>query len=152
MASLKDRLMAEMKDAMRGRQQAKLSVIRMVRATIKNREIQKGKDYSLSDQEVTEVITSAIKQRHEAIEQFAKGGRQDLVAKETEESEILKSFLPEPLDHAAIVEKAIAVIEETGASGPKDMGKVMKGLRPQVIGRADGALVSQVVKELLAQR
>jgi uncharacterized protein len=151
MTSLKDRLLDEMKEAMRGGQQDKVSVIRMLRATIKNREIEKGKDSSLTDTEVMEVVASAIKQRHEAIELFSKGGRQDLVDQETREAEILKSFLPEPMTREALIEKARAVIQETGAAGPKDMGKVMKVLRPLVVGRADGGVISQVVKDLLAQ-
>ncbi len=148
--SLKDRLTADMKDAMKSKQASKLSVIRMLRSTIKYREIQQGKDYSLTDNEVLEVVASAFKQRQEAIEQFEKGGRQDLVDKEKEEAEILKSYLPTPLSKDELIEKAKSVIQETGASGPRDMGKVMKTLRPQVLGRIDGSQVSQVVKELLA--
>jgi uncharacterized protein YqeY len=148
---LKERLVAEMNDAMRAGHQTKVSVIRMLRASIKNREIQKGKDYSLTDQEVLEVVASALKQREEAIEQFGKGGRQDLVDQERAESEVLKSYLPEPITREQLLEEARAVINEVGAAGPKDMGKVMKSLRPRVLGRIDGNTVSQVVKELLAQ-
>jgi uncharacterized protein YqeY len=148
---LKERLVVEMNEAMRAGHQTKVSVIRMLRATIKNREIQKGKDYSLTDQEVLEVVASALKQRDEAIEQFGKGGRQDLVDKERAESEVLKSYLPEPITREQLLEEAKAVIKEVGAAGPKDMGKVMKALRPRVLGRIDGTTVSQVVKELLVQ-
>lgn len=141
-----------MKDAMRSGQSLKVSVIRMIRAAVKNREIEKGKDASLTDQEVMEVISSAIKQRRESIEQFTKGGRQDLVDKESQEAEILQSYLPEPIQKEELIQMVKAVIQETGAAGPRDMGKVMKTLRPRVIGRADGTTVSQVVKELLAQQ
>lgn len=143
--------MIEMKDAMRAGNQAKLSVIRLLRAAIKNREIEKGKDHPLTEQELLEVVVSGIKQRRDAIEQFAKGGRQDLVDKEQEEMAILNTFLPKPLTQEELIEKVKAVIRETGALGPKDMGKVMKALMPQVVGRIEGAAVSQVVKDLLAQ-
>lgn len=148
---LQEQLVVEMKEAMRAGHQAKLSVIRMLRAAIKNREIQKGKDHTLTEQELWEVIASAIKQHREAIEQFSRGGRRDLVDKEQEEMEILKTFLPEPLTREELIEKAKAVIQETGAMGPKDMGKVMKVLMPQVVGRTEGAVVSQAVKDLLIQ-
>lgn len=143
--------MVEMKDAMRAGHQAKLSVIRLLRAAIKNREIEKGKDHPLTEQELLEVVVSGIKQRRDAIEQFAKGGRQDLVDKEQEEMAILNTFLPKPLTREELIEKVKAVIRETGALGPKDMGKVMKALMPQVVGRIEGAAVSQAVKDLLAQ-
>ncbi len=143
--------MVEMNDAMRAGNQAKLSVIRLLRAAIKNREIEKGKDHPLTEQELLEVVVSGIKQRRDAIEQFAKGGRQDLVDKEQGEMAILNAFLPKPLTREELIEKVKAVIRETGALGPKDMGKVMKALMPQVVGRIEGAAVSQVVKDLLAQ-
>jgi uncharacterized protein YqeY len=149
--SLQERLVAEMKEAMRAGNQAKLSVIRLLRASIKNREIEKGKGNPLTEQELLEVVVSSIKQRRDSIEQFAKGGRQDLVEKEEKEAEILKAFLPQPLTREELIEKAKAVIRETGAQGPKDMGKVMKVLMPQVVGRVEGATVSQVVKDLLTQ-
>jgi uncharacterized protein len=148
---LKERLVAEMNEAMRAGHQTKVSVIRMLRASIKNREIQKGKDHSLSDPEVLEVVATALKQREEAIEQFSKGGRQDLVDQERAESEVLKTYLPEPITREQLLEAAKTVIKEVGASGPKDMGLVMKTLRPRVLGRIDGNTVSQVVKELLVQ-
>lgn len=97
------------------------------------------------------MVVSGIKQRRDAIEQFAKGGRQDLVDKEQEAMAILNTFLPKPLTQEELIEKVKAVIRETGALGPKDMGKVMKALMPQVVGRIAGAAVSQVVKDLLAQ-
>jgi uncharacterized protein len=149
--SLQERLVAEMKEAMRAGNQEKLSVIRMLRASIKNREIEKGKANPLSDQDLLEVVVSSIKQRRDSIEMFTKGQRQDLADKEEREIEILKTFLPQPLSHEELIEKVKAVIQETGAQGPKDMGKVMKALMSKVVGRVEGATVSQVVKDLLSQ-
>jgi uncharacterized protein YqeY len=147
--TLQERLVEEMKDAMRTGQAEKLSVIRMVRASLKNREIERGKGKPLTDADVMEVILSGIKQRREAIEQFGKGGRADLVAKEEHEVAILRSFLPPPLSDgelAALVREAAA---EVGASGPKDMGKVMKAVLPRVAGRAEGGAVNAAVKRHL---
>ncbi len=147
--TLQERLVEEMKDAMRTGQAEKLSVIRMVRASLKNREIERGKGKPLTDADVMEVILSGIKQRRDAIEQFRKGGRADLVAKEEHEVVILQSFLPPPLsdDELAALVREAAV--EVGASGPKDMGKVMKAVLPRVAGRAEGGAVNAAVKRHL---
>jgi len=147
--TLQERLVEEMKDAMRSGQAEKLSVIRMVRASLKNREIERGKGKPLTDADVVEVILSGIKQRRDAIEQFGKGGRADLVAKEEHEVAILQTFLPPPLSDdelAALVREAAA---DVGASGPKDMGKLMKAVLPRVAGRAEGGAVNAAVKRHL---
>ena len=147
--TLQERLVEEMKDAMRTGQAEKLSVIRMVRASLKNREIERGKGKPLTDADVVEVILSGIKQRRDAIEQFGKGGRADLVAKEEHEVAILQTFLPPPLSDdelAALVREAAA---DVGASGPKDMGKLMKAVLPRVAGRAEGGAVNAAVKRHL---
>jgi len=147
--TLQERLVEEMKDAMRTGQAEKLSVIRMVRASLKNREIERGKGKPLTDADVMEVILSGIKQRRDAIEQFGKGGRADLVAKEEHEVAILQTFLPPPLSDdelAALVREAAA---DVGASGPKDMGKLMKAVLPRVAGRAEGGAVNAAVKRHL---
>jgi uncharacterized protein YqeY len=147
--TLQERLVEEMKDAMRTGQAEKLSVIRMVRASLKNREIERGKGKPLTDADVIEVILSGIKQRRDAIEQFGKGGRADLVAKEEHEVVILQTFLPPPLSDdelAALVREAAA---EVVAAGPKDMGKVMKAVLPRVAGRAEGGAVNAAVKRHL---
>jgi uncharacterized protein YqeY len=147
--TLQERLVEEMKDAMRTGQAEKLSVIRMVRASLKNREIERGKGKPLTDADVMEVILSGIKQRRDAIEQFGKGGRADLVAKEEHEVAILQTFLPPPLSDdelAALVREAAA---EVVAAGPKDMGKVMKAVLPRVAGRAEGGAVNAAVKRHL---
>ncbi len=145
---LRDRLVDEMKTAMKARDDVKVSAIRMVRSAVKNREIDLGKE--LDDREVTEVISSLVKQRRESIRLFQEAGRNDLVAKEERELAILMDFLPKQLDRgeiAEIVEKAIA---ECGAQGLRDMGKVMKIVMPQVSGRADGNAVGEIVKGKLS--
>lgn len=147
---LQRRLEEEMKTAMRQGDTLKVSVIRLLRASLKNKEIEKGKGRPLTDPDILEIIVSATKQRKDSIEQFQKGGRMDLAAKEQKELSILQTFLPEPLTSEELKVKAEALIKEIGAQGPKDMGRVMKALMPQVTGRVDGAVVGQVVKELLS--
>jgi uncharacterized protein YqeY len=147
--ALQERLVEEMKEAMRSGQAAKVSTIRMLRAALKNREIDRGKDRPLSDHDVLDVIQSGIKQRRDAIEQFRKGGRQDLVAKEEEEVAILQTFLPPPLSERELDDLVRDVGAEVGAAGVKDMGKVMKTTMARVAGRADGGTVNAAVKRYL---
>jgi uncharacterized protein YqeY len=142
-------LVEEMKEAMRSGQAAKVSVIRMIRAALKNREIDRGKARPLTDQDVLDVIQSGIKQRREAIEQFQKGGRADLVAKEEEEVSILQTFLPPQLSEQALDELVGQAGAEVGAASVKDMGKVMKVVMSRVAGRAEGGAVSAAVKRYL---
>ena len=151
MDGLQEKLMEEMKEAMKGGDPLKVSVIRMLRASIKNREIEKGKGQSLTDADVMELIVSSIKQHKDSIEQFAKGKRDDLVAKEQKELELLQKFLPQPLTPQELEQKIRDAIQASGATGIKDMGKVMKIAMPQLVGRADGAAVSKLVKDLLGQ-
>ena len=145
--SLRDRLNDEMKEAMRARDDLRLSAIRLVRSVIKNREIDQKQ--SLDDAGISEVIASLVKQRRESIRMFGDAGRQDLVEKEEKELGILLGFLPRQLDRHEIAEIAARVIAECGAQGGKDMGMVMKAMKPHVAGSADGKMVSEVVKELL---
>lgn len=145
--SLRQRLTDEMKEAMKAKAELKLSVIRMIRSAVKNRDIEQKQE--LDDQGISEVVASLVKQRRESIRMFKEAGRDDLVAKEEQELAILLDFLPQQLSHeevAALVDKAIA---ESGAQGSRDMGKVMKALMPHVSGRADGKLVSDLVKAKL---
>ena len=145
---LRERLTAEMKEAMKSRDTVRLSAIRMVLSTVKNRDIELRRQ--LDDREITEAIVSLCKQRRESIRLFKEAGRQELVDKEEAELAIMQEFLPQQLTREeleSLVDKAIA---ETSASGGKDMGKVMKALQPAVSGRADGKLVSEVVKQKLA--
>ncbi len=150
MSDLKNRLAEEMKASMKNGNALKLSVIRMVRSAIKNKEIDRGKGAELDDAEVTEVIVSAVKQRNDSIEQFSAGKRDDLVAKEKAEIEILQTFLPRPFTDEEVRALILTTISEAGAAGIKDMGKVMKVLMPKILGKADSAAASRMVKEFLA--
>ena len=145
--SLLNRLTEELKEALRAGNHTKLSVIRLLKSSIKNREIEKMAP--LTDEEVIDIIMTALKQRRESIEQFQKGGREDLVRKEKSELEVLQTFLPQQLSEEELAEEIQAVIREVGASSPKDMGKVMKIVMVRVKGRAEGARVSSLVKELM---
>ncbi|MBI5198840.1 MAG: GatB/YqeY domain-containing protein [Nitrospirae bacterium] len=145
--SLKERLSSELKDSLKSGDRLKLSTIRLIMASLKNREIEKRG--SLSEEEIIDLLVSLSKQRKESIEEFKKGGRQDLVDKETEELKIIESYLPQQLTPEEIKKIIGETITETGASGPKDIGKVMKVLMPKVKGRVDGKLVNEMVKELL---
>ena len=146
--SLKEHLNESMKEAMKARDDLRLSAVRMVRSTVKNREIEQKRD--LNDQEVIEVISSLVKQRRESIRMYAEGGRKDLVCKEEAELAILLGFLPVQLTPAEIEELVDRVIFESGAQGAKDMGRVMKAITPLTAGRADGRSVSDTVKRKLA--
>ena len=147
--ALQERLVEEMKEAMRSGRTARVSTIRMVRAALKNREIDRGKDRPLTDHDVLEIIHSGIKQRRDSIEQFRKAGREDLVAKEEEEVTILQSFLPTPFSEQELDDLVRAVGAEIGASNMKDMGKVMKTTMSRVAGRAEGGTVNAAVKRYL---
>ncbi len=146
--SLRDKLVDEMKTAMKARDDGRVSAIRMVRSAVKNKEIDLGKE--LDDREVTEVIASLAKQRRESIRLFQEAGRSDLVTKEESELAILLDFLPKQLDRNEIAEIVAIAVAESGAQGLRDMGKVMKIVMPQVSGRADGNAVSEIVREKLS--
>ena len=138
----------EMKGAMKARDDLRLSAIRMIRSAIKNREIDIR--HELDDREICEVIASLVKQRRESIRLFGQAGRRDLEEKEAKELSILLGFLPPQLERTELEELVARVIAECGAQGSKEMGKVMKALAPHVAGRADGKVVSEVVREKLA--
>lgn len=145
---LRDRLNDEMKQAMKARDEIRLSVIRLIRSSVKNREIELR--HELADGEITEVLSTLVKQRRESIRMFGEAGRTDLVEKEGKELVVLLTFLPQQLSREEVEALAVQAIADSGAQGPKDMGKVMKAIMPHVTGRADGSLVSIVVKEKLA--
>ncbi len=148
--SLQEQLINDMKDAMKSGDSVKVSTIRMLKAAIKNKEIEKGgTSYKLSDKEIVEVITTAIKQRRDSIEQFTKGNRQDLAEKEKKELEILQAYMPPQMSDEDVKAEVKKAITETSASSQKDMGKVMKVLMPRIAGRADGAVVNRIVRELI---
>jgi len=145
---LRERLQTEMKEAMKSRDALRLSTIRMVISSVKNRDIELRRE--LGDAEITETIVTLCKQRRESIRLFKEAGRQELVDKEEAELALLMSFLPQQLTREELESLVDKVILETSATSGKEMGKVMKALTPLVSGRADGKLVSEVVKEKLA--
>lgn len=149
---LQQRLMDEMKEAMRSGDSDRLSVVRLLRSTIKNKEIEKGKGQKLTEEEILQVIASAVKQRKESIELFEKGGRQDLVEKEKKEMAILQSYLPQQISDEELRTKVKEAIVQSGASDVKQMGKVMKILVPQLVGRAEGDSISRMVRACLEQK
>jgi hypothetical protein len=148
--SLRDRLDEELKAAMRSSDAVRRDALRMVLAAVQRAE-KEGK-HELSDEEMLGVLTRELKVRHESVDTFRAGGREDLVAKEEAAIAVVSEFMPRPLSEAelrALVDQAIA---ETGASSPRDIGKVMGWLSPRTRGRADGKVVSQLVTQLLAAR
>jgi len=142
-----EKLANDMKAAMKARDALRVSVIRLVRSEVRNAEIAKGAP--LTEDEVMQVVAKEAKRRREAIEQFQKGNRADLVEKETAELQLLLQYLPEQLDQAEVVRIAREVISELQAASKSDKGKVMSVLMQRVHGRADGKLVSQIVDSLL---
>jgi uncharacterized protein YqeY len=144
---LREKIDADIKDALKSGAKDKVSALRMVSAALKNKEIDKRRQ--LTDEEVIETVRSLIKQRKDSIEQFAKGGRQDLVAKETAEVAVLEVYLPKQLGREELEALVRDAVAQTGAQGSKDMGKVMKALVPMIGGRADNKLVSELVKSAL---
>lgn len=146
---LSQRLTEDMKAAMKAGPagKARLETIRYLRAMLKNAEIEK--QAPLTDEEIIGVITKQVKQLGDSIAEFQKGGRSDLVAKAQAELEVLRGYLPEQMTEDEIRNLARQVIAEVGAAGPRDMGKVMGPMMARTKGRADGKLVSQIVKELL---
>ena len=146
--SLEERLVEEMKGAMKSNEKLRLSAIRMIRSTIKNKEIELRKP--LDDEAIQKVIQGMVRKGEESLGQFKLGGRTDLVEKESKEIEILKSFLPQSLTHEEILKIIDQTIEETQSTSLKDLGKVMKSVMPKLQGKADGKLVNQLVKERLS--
>jgi uncharacterized protein YqeY len=146
--TLRDRLVEEMKSAMKTKDNLKVSVIRMVRSSVKNKEIELKKE--LDDQGVTEVIATLVKQRRESIKLFQEAGRNELVLKEEKELGFLLDFLPKQLERNEIDEIVAKAIADCGAEGIRDMGKVMKIIMPHVSGRADGKVVNEIVREKLS--
>ena len=145
--TLQERLTADLKEALKRRDNTRRSAIRMVLAGIRNAEIAKGAP--LDDAGVIDILARDVKQHRESIGEFSKGNRQDLVAKEEAELAILFEYLPEQMSREEIVTVARQVMEQVGAKGPGDKGKVMSRLMPELKGRADGREVSDVVDELL---
>jgi uncharacterized protein YqeY len=146
--ALIDDVQAAIADAMRKQAQGRLSALRMLKAALVNREIEARRP--LDDAEALQVVRSLVKQRRESIEQFSKGGRQDLVDKETAEIAVLESYLPAPPDPAVIERAVAAAIAETAATSPNDMGRVMKATMAKLLGQnVDGKMVSELVRKKL---
>jgi uncharacterized protein YqeY len=146
--SLKSRIQEDVKTAMRAHQREQLATLRLVTAAIKQKEVDERID--LNDEQVLTVLDKMVKQRRESIEQYNNAGREDLVAKEQFELDLILTYLPEPLSEAQLAELIQSTISEIGASGMRDMGPVMNALRSQVQGRADMKAVSQAVKAQLS--
>lgn len=142
-----ENLTNDMKDALKKGETLRLSVIRGLINEIKNKKIEKRAE--VTDQEALELFSSALKRRNESIEEFAKGGRQDLVDKEKSEADIIRTYLPQPLTDDEIKQIIIESIRECGATSKKELGKVMKTVMPKFVGRADGKIVNRIVLECL---
>lgn len=146
--SLHDRLTEDLKHAMKAKDQLRMDVIRMIKAAVTNKELELKKH--LDDAEMTRVMTSLIKQRKEAAEQYEKARREDLAGKEREEIAIIQSYLPRALTAEEVSQLIEAVIQETRATSPKDMGTVMKTVMARLAGQAvDGKLISDLVRSRL---
>ena len=147
--ALKDRITDDMKDAMRARDSARLLTIRGLLAALKQREVDER--IELDDAAVVAIVDKLVKQRKDSIQQFTAGGRQDLVDKEATELKLLEGYLPARLGADEIAAGVAAIVAETGAKGPADMGKVMAAAKARFAGSADMALVSVAVKAALAR-
>ena len=149
MPSLMEQITHDIADAMRQKNQTTLAPLRMLKAALMNREVAKGQ--ALTEAEALQVVNSLVKQRRDSIEQFEAGGRQDLADKEKGEIGLLQAYLPPAADEAAIASAIEAAVAETGAAGPKDMGKVMKAVSTKLAGLSvDGRALSEAVKKRLA--
>ena len=143
-----DRIGQDITAAMRAKDPARLAPLRMAKAALMNREVEKGR--ALEEPEAEQVIASLIKQRRDSIEQFTRGGRDDLSAREAAEVTVLEAYLPPPVDASQVEAAVDAVIAETGASGPKDLGRVMKGVMGRLAGQTvDGKVVNELVRRKL---
>ena len=150
MSELEDRLMEDYKTAMRAGEAQRKDTLRLLRSALKSAQIDKRAP--LTEEEALDVLSRQAKQRRDAIELFAQGGRDDLVQAETAELVVIEEYLPAGLSREEVEELARSAIAEVGASGMREMGTVMKNLMPQIKGRADGKLVSDVVRILLGQQ
>ena len=147
--SLLDDITKAIADAMRQHDPVRLTALRMLKAALTNREVERGR--ALDAAESQQVVVSLVKQRRDSIDQFTKGGRQDLADKEAAEIRVLEAYLPAAADPAAVERAVIDAIAETGATSPKDMGKVMKAAMARLAGQAvDGKTVNELVRAKLA--
>jgi len=147
MGQLTEKIRADLTEAMKAQEKERLSTIRMLQSAIKNEQINLG--HELSDEEAMSVIRKAVKQRHDSVEQYTKGNRPELAAKEQAEIEVLKTYLPPELTDAELESGVREIIAATGAQSKKDMGKVMKEATARYKGRADGKKIQEIVSRLL---
>ena len=148
MATLKDRIQDDMKNAMRAKEKARLATVRLILAAIKQKEVDER--IELDDDQVLAVLEKMVKQRRDSIKQYEDAGRQELADVEQAEIVILQEYLPEQMDAAELEAVVAEVIASVGAAGPQDMGKVMGVLKPRIQGRADMGQASQIVKAKLS--
>ena len=145
---LSEQVNADIANAMRAKETIRLSALRMLKTALTNKSIEKGRD--LDDNEGLQVIGTLIKQRRDSIEQFQKGGRQDLVDREAAEIKVLEGYLPPPVSEGELSRIIDEVVRETGATSARDLGKVMKGVMGRLAGRtSEGRVVSEMVKKRL---
>ena len=146
--SLKEKIVSDMTASMKAKDTARTSVLRMVKAFVMNREIEKGG--ALTEEEMTKTLQSLVKQRRDSIEQYEKAGRQDLADKESAEIAVIEGYLPQAASREEIEQAVAAAIEETGAASMREMGAVMKATQTRLAGRnADNRTVSEIVKAKL---
>jgi len=145
--SLSQRITAELKEAIKNKDAIRVSCMRMLKANLKNRQVEKGSD--LEDKEIESVVSSLIRKGQEAAIEFRKGGRLDLAEKEEEEIRIFYEFLPEQLDSAEIEKRIKEIISELSATGSEDLGRVMKAAMAQMAGKVQGKEVNEIARKLL---
>jgi hypothetical protein len=146
--TFKTKIDQDMVAAAKGKDKMTLSSLRLIKTALHNREIDLKRD--VNDTEFLQILSSMVKQRRDSIEQFERGGRQDLVEKEQAELKIIQAFMPEQMSEEGILQEIRKAIDETGALSVKDMGKVMKILMPKLTGKADGKLLGEKVKAALS--
>ena len=146
--SLKERITSDMTAAMKSKDASRLSTLRMAKAAVQNREIEKGGE--LTDEELTKALQSLVKQRRDSVEQYEKAGRAELAEKERAEIAVIEEYLPRAASREEIERAVAEVISETGASSMKEMGAVMKAVQSKLGGAADGRTVSEIVKSKLS--
>ena len=147
--TLREKIISDMTASMKAQDAPRTSTLRMVKAAMQNRQIEKGGE--LDDEEMGKLLRSLLKQRRDSVEQYEKGGRQDLADKEKAEIEVIEAYLPQAASREEIEAAVVAAISESGASSMKDMGKVMKAAQAALAGKnADGRTVSEIVKSKLS--
>lgn len=145
--SLKERLLSDMKDAMKEKDTIRKDTVQLIRSAIL--QIEKDKHITLEDDSVSEIIAKELKSRRDALSDFIKSDRSDIIEKTKREIEIIQQYLPKQLSREEVETAVKEAIAETGAQSPKDMGKVMKAVMPKVKGKADGNIINEIVKNLL---